>query len=187
MPSCRTCADRRSRVACLFLAACMGLFAWVRPTNAQVAETVGQLLKLDSALALEHMRDKLPPAPTQIQPPRTTGTASGSAPPQFEVLAILGLSGAQRADLALNGRIYRLLPVGRAVDKWRVTAIQGACVHLEALDAPKTPDLHQCFADVPFRAPAPQPSPLARSLNAGEPWPLPPAPAPAISAGSIPR
>lgn len=159
------------------------------------ADTVGQLLRLDSAIALERMREKLPP-PTL---PATSGPANSlraaSAPtggpiaPQIDVLAILGVADHLRADIAINGRLYRLLRVGQVVDKWTLTQIRGRCVRLSTLDPTKALDGEQCFADVGTRPPAAQPTPLARALTEAQPLPVPavptpppytPAPAPAL-------
>lgn len=146
------------------------------PVVSPAAQTVGQMLKLDAAVAMERVRDRLPPTTatpaTRVQPGAVPVAA---AAPQLEILSILGLNGAQRVDLILNGRLYRMLTVGRVVDKWQLTEVQGRCIRLAALEPSRTTDVHQCFADTPSRAPQPQsqPSALARSLAGTEALRLP--------------
>lgn len=149
------------------------------------AQTVGQMLRLDAALALERVREKLPvPAAAAAPAARTLpgGVPAAPATPQLEILAILGLSGAPRVDLILNGRLYRMLTVGRVVDKWQLAEVQGRCIRLVALEPSRSTDVQQCFAEAPSRAPQTQPSPLARSLAGAEAFPLPvPTPPPGMA------
>lgn len=175
-----------SHCAMLFGLALPCLQALATPAS-PTAQTVGQMLKLDAALAMERVRDRMPVPATAPARSLPGAAAAAPAPPQMEVLAILGLNGAQRVDLILNGRLYRMLTVGRVADKWQLAEVQGRCIRLTALDPARTPDVQQCFADTPPRAPQAQPSALARSLAAAEALPLPMPTAQPLNAGTPSR
>ena len=98
-------------------------------TFGQQIDTVEELLQIDSKIALEKAREKAlksaPPVPVQV-----ASVAPISAPDEFEVISILGVSGNKSAVLSINGKNYYRLTPGTSAAGYSVVAVGDGCVEV---------------------------------------------------------